>query len=438
MPSLFDSHGYAVVQVLVRRPSLGGLGEVVEAEPLAAQVSTLRQAFIDQFNVESEIDPATGSSTAEVYADAIAYFDAVAAVALLPAPLLDPAAGATPSAPEPTVASSVSVAPSSLGTYSGAYQRFRAVLDSFGYDEARAASDPPSLNDRNFCLSMLDQLQPVGFPPQKARAPAAAAAAGEAEVDEPTPPASSVAVEPEVEPAPSPAPPAAPTAASPPAGSLPSGDAPPWEQFARGFEAAWKQLFDPRSSSANDSSSSNAADDNSSVGGQEDAMEGQSAPALVEEPLPPHFFAGIDLESSSATATLNCLANRVLRCLLYGNDVDKASLAAAWPMGAIAFRERYGKRPNTNGGSSGAGSVGESEAEKFYAALGDLLGPAGLRAGTASATSERGLKDTYADGLRRVTATLVESMGQPELGRGTRKDLQALSDFALWVRDKRR
>jgi hypothetical protein len=208
-------------------------------------------------------------------------------------------------------------------------------------------------------------------------------------------------------------------------------------------------LFDPSSSSsANDGSSSNAADDNGSLGGQEGAMEGESAPGLVEEPLPPPFFAGIDLESSSATAALNCLANRVLRCLLYGNDVDKASLAAAWPVGAIAFRERYGQKPITNAYSSGAASsgkfdestssmaVGESEAEKFYAALGDLLGPAGLRAGTASATSERGLKDTYADGLRRVTATLVESMGQPELGRGTRKDLQALSDFALWVRDK--
>jgi len=449
----------------VRRPSLGGLGEVVEVEPLATQISALRQAFVDQFNVASEGDATTGTSTAEVYADAVAYFDAVAAVALLPVPSLESGV-ATPAVASEAAPTSVSVAPSSLGTYAGAYQRFRAVLDSFGYDEARAASDPPSLNDRNFCLSMLDQLQPVGFPPPKARATAAEAAAATAataaaaaaataaataaaeakaqvEVEEPPTPAdSSVAVEPEVEPA-------AETLVTSAASSSSGVNTPPWEQLARGFETAWKQLFDSGSSSTDSRSNGASKKESSSGSGQESTTGGESVnvpPAVVEEPVPPPFFAGIDLESSSATATLNCLANRVLRCVLYGNDVDKASLAAAWPVGAIAFKERYGKAPKTSGGRRGGQSesdsseliVGESEAEKFYAALGDLLGPAGLRAGTASATSERGLKDTYADGLRRVTAALVESMGQPELGRGTRRDLQALSDFALWVKKRRR
>jgi hypothetical protein len=401
--------------VLVRRPSLGGLGQVVEAEPLAAQLSALRTAFAAQFQFDESsggggvASPKGGAvSSAQAYADALAYFDAVAAVVLLPT--------ATATAPTAAAAAAAApaVAPASLGAYAAAFARFAAVLGNFGY----SATAPEKLADRNFCLSMLDQLQPMRAP---SSAPVAAVTVAAAEAVAPPVPAIAEAA-------------AAPAAAP--------RELAPWEQWAQGVEAAWKQLLNPRAASSGSSSGQSGPPSDSPEGGAPEAA-GQAAAQLP-------FFAGLDRKDSpSATRALNGLANRVLRCLLYGSDADQASLAAAWPAGAAAFRQRYGSK-SASGGASEPLSDGASEplsdgaseplsdADKFYAALGDLLGPAGLRAGTVAASSGLplvSLKDTYAGGLQRVTAALVASLGTPELGRGTRTDLQALSDFALWVNE---
>ena len=306
--------------MLVRRPALGGAGEVREAASLATQLPDLRREFVSNYQVVSPTS-AESTSSAENFNEALSYFDCIAAA------LDDSLTGPLdrPSGP----------------VFAPAYERFSSVLSAFGYKPGSKF-----LVDRNFCLSMLDQLQTRG----RNRGPQTRAVGDVS------------------------------TAAK--------------DQSITPGRSSWKSMlpaFFPRGVAA-----------------------GAGMPQM----------AGLE-QCTSATRALNLLSNRVQRTLLYGETPDVDALAAALVSGRIAFARlavRWCKDERLCGEAA--------DALAYYDALCALLRD-GLRCDYA------GLKDTYIDGFQRLLDNIVEALGTTALGRGTRKDLAMLSDFALWEREIR-
>mmetsp|Transcript_7948 Transcript_7948/g.18150 ORF Transcript_7948/g.18150 Transcript_7948/m.18150 type:complete len:659 (+) Transcript_7948:211-2187(+) len=293
-------------EALVRRPALGGLGEVVESPGLVEEIPGLRAELAQQgkategiaalekgqFSAGTRSGGGGGVSQAALE-DALRYFDCVAATAS--GSWAQDACGDAVIPPLPESASFIT-----------AYERFESVLAEFGY---RGGDQP--MEDRNFCLSMLDQLED------------------------------------------------------------------------RGVSATRPVVVG---------------------GGGAEATSATSA--------------------TSATRQLNALANQLQRTLLYGETPDVDALALGLENGRGEFEERFGGGGQENNGGG--------EALAFYDAL-ILL----MRDGLRCQYSDSRLKDSYLDGFQRLLDSLVESLGETALGRGTRKDLVMLSEFALWEREVR-
>jgi hypothetical protein len=123
-----------VRELLVQQPSQGETGVVIDAANFESELPSVRDDFIGRFGSSDGFD------------DALRYLDRVSSAVILP--MEDQALlgdGALPS-----------------GAYAAAFRRFTSVLSQFGCLVGTRSSlvngHVPSLVDRNFCLSISDQL----------------------------------------------------------------------------------------------------------------------------------------------------------------------------------------------------------------------------------------------------------------------------------------
>jgi hypothetical protein len=171
-------------------------------------------------------------------------------------------------------------------------------------------------------------------------------------------------------------------------------------------EAGGEASASASSSASASASAPGGAADESAPGGEEAATAASSSSSSSSSSAAGAAVAVV----ASPTVELNALANTLERTLLYGTAEDIDRLAASLAAGRGAFLETW---------SPGDGG----ESVKYYDALANLV-TQGLRVRYDQ------LSPAYAEGFQRLLDNLVEVLGTTSLGRGSRKDLVVLRDFA--------